>query len=61
MTVTVLPHWFTITEAAKHTGVGASTIRKEIARGNLRARRIGRVLRITDADLRRWMLDGDGE
>ena len=59
MSVINIPRWLTVTEAAKHTGIGASTIRKEIAAGHLRARRIGRVLRITDVDLRRWMLDSD--
>lgn len=57
MSVADLPNWFTVTQAAEHTGLSSTTIRKEISAGNLLARRIGRCLRITDVELRRWMLD----
>ena len=56
MSVASLPTWFTITEAAEHAKVGKNTIRRAIDRGEIRVRRIGRVVRITDVELSRWML-----
>ncbi|MBF6558366.1 MAG: helix-turn-helix domain-containing protein [Acidimicrobiales bacterium] len=35
--------------------VSAGTLRNEIKRGNLRARRIGRCVRILDEDLAAWL------
>ena len=35
--------------------VSAGTLRKEIKKGNLRARRIGRCVRILDEDLAAWL------
>jgi excisionase family DNA binding protein len=36
---------------------GVFTIYREIARGNLRARRIGRCVRVLESDLVRWLED----
>ena len=51
MGVTPLPHWFTIPQAADRAGVGVWTIRREIEEGRLRARRVGRLVRVLDDDL----------
>jgi excisionase family DNA binding protein len=55
VSTTALPHWGTISESANHAGVSEWTIRKEIKAARLRARRIGRVVRILDEDLAAWM------
>jgi excisionase family DNA binding protein len=55
VTVTQLPRWRTVPEAAKAAGVSEWTIRKEIAEGRLRARRIRRILRVLDDDSAAWM------
>lgn len=58
----VIPQFFTLSEARKALGSSAPSItrlRAEIAAGNLRAKRIGRCLRVTDVELRRWALDVD--
>ena len=51
----VLPGFFLVSEAAKEARVSEWTIRREIREGNLRARRIGRLVRILDTDLAGWM------
>jgi excisionase family DNA binding protein len=56
--VSALPHWRTIPEVARHAGVSAWTVREEIRRGNLTARRIGRLLRVLDDEVGRWMRAG---
>ncbi len=58
--VTPLPRWRTIPEAAKRAGVSAWMIRKEIRDGRLRARRVGRLVRVLDDELATWMR-GAGE
>lgn len=55
MTVTALPGVLTIAQAADHVSVSEWTIRKEIRAGRLRARYIGRCLRILDEDLAQWL------
>jgi excisionase family DNA binding protein len=60
VTVTQLPRWRTVPEAAKAAGVSEWTIRKEIAEGRLRARRVGRLLRVLDDDQAEWMRNGGG-
>ena len=55
VSITPLPHWRTVPEVAEITGLSEWTIRKEIREQKLRARRIGRVLRVLDADLAEWM------
>ena len=55
MSITPLPRWRTVPEVAEATGLSEWTIRKEIRERRLRARRIGRVLRILDSDLAEWM------
>jgi excisionase family DNA binding protein len=50
MSVATLPHWFTVPELARHAGVSEWTIREEVKRGNLKARRIGRVVRVLDEE-----------
>ena len=59
MSVTTLPNFFTVPESARHARVSAWTIRREIDAGRLRARRIGRCVRILDEELARWMREGD--
>ena len=59
MSVTPLPHWMTVPSAAQAAQVSSWTLRKEIAAGRLRSRRIGRLVRILDSDLAAWMR-GDG-
>jgi excisionase family DNA binding protein len=44
-----------VPEAATQAAVSAGTLRKEIKKGNLRARRIGRCVRILDEDLAAWL------
>jgi len=55
MSVARLPGVLTVPEAAAQAAVSAGTLRKEIKRGNLRARRIGRCVRILDEDLAAWL------
>lgn len=55
MTVGTLPHWLTISQASEHTGLSEWTIRQQIANGALKARRIGRCVRVLDEELARWM------
>ena len=55
MSVARLPGVLTVPEAATQAAVSAGTLRKEIKKGNLRARRIGRCVRILDEDLAAWL------
>lgn len=55
MTVSVLPGVFTISEAAERASVSTNTIRRQIKLGNLRARKIGKCVRILDEELGRWL------
>ena len=50
-----LPGFYLVSEAAEEARCSPWTIRKEIKEGRLRARRIGRLVRILDSDLARWM------
>jgi len=50
-----LPGFYLVSEAAEAARCSPWTIRKEIKGGRLRARRIGRLVRILDSDLARWM------
>ena len=47
-----LPGLFTIEQTAEHLQVSTKTIRRWIKNGDLIAHRIGRQLRISDADLK---------
>jgi len=47
-----------VPEAAALVAVSAGTLRNEIKKGNLRARRIGRCVRILDEDLAAWLRTG---
>jgi excisionase family DNA binding protein len=58
--VTDLPGWSTIPGAADKTGLSPWLIRKEIREGRLRARRVGRLLRVLDEDLSAWMRGDHG-
>ncbi len=42
-------------EAATQAAISSGTLRKETKNGNLRARRIGRCVRIPDEDLAAWL------
>jgi excisionase family DNA binding protein len=55
MTVSTLPGFLLVDGAANVAQVSPWTIRKEIREGRLRARRIGRCVRILDEDLAQWM------
>jgi excisionase family DNA binding protein len=55
MSVVRLPGVLTVPEAAAQVAVSAGTLRNEIKMGNLRARRIGRCVRILDEDLAAWL------
>lgn len=55
MSVTPLPHWRTVPDAASETGLSEWTLRREIKEGRLRARAIGRCVRVLDEDLAEWM------
>ena len=55
--VTQLPRWYTIPAAAKAAGVSPWTLRKEIAENRLRVRKVGRLVRVLDEELARWMRD----
>lgn len=59
---TEVPTFYKLSDAHLALGPGAPsarTLRREVDRGNLRAKRIGRCLRVTDVELRRWALDTD--
>lgn len=62
---TEVPTFYRLSQAPSILGPGApceNTLRKEIREGRLVAKRIGRCLRVTDVELRRWALDtGDSE
>jgi excisionase family DNA binding protein len=60
MSATVLPRLYLVSEAAREAHCSEWMIRQEIKAGRLRARRIGRLVRVVDADLARWMA-GDEE
>lgn len=50
-----------IPEAARLGGVGRSTIYAEVAKGNLKVRKIGRRTVIAMEDLRDWLASKTGE
>lgn len=55
MTVETIHGTNTIAQAAAKAQVSPKTIYRQIKRGNLRAKRIGRCVRILDADLNAWL------
>jgi hypothetical protein len=58
--LSIVPTFYKLSDAHKALGPGASsenTLRREVKKGNLRAKRIGSCLRVTDVELRRWALD----
>lgn len=59
MSVTSLPNWRTIPDAARALGVSEWTIRREVREGRLHVRRIGRVVRVLDDELARWMCNDE--
>jgi excisionase family DNA binding protein len=50
-----------IPEAARLAAVGRSTIYAEIAKGNLKIRKVGRRTIIAMSDLRAWLASKSGE
>jgi hypothetical protein len=60
VSVAQLPHWDTIPAFSRRVGFSEWLIREEIKAGRLRARRVGRCLRILDEDGAEWMR-GRGE
>ncbi len=59
MSVTELPNWRTVPALAAKAGVSPWLVRKEISEGRLRARRLGRVVRVLDEDAAAWMRGQD--
>lgn len=55
MTVSALPGVLTVAEAAEKSHLSRWTIRKAIDGGELRARYIGRCVRVLDEDLAEWL------
>ena len=51
----VLSAWLGISEVARHLGVSDYTVRREIKRGRLAAIRVGKAIRISRADLERYV------
>lgn len=51
MTSTPTTRYLSVAQAAEAAGLSTKTIRRQIAAGHLPARRIGRVIRIREADL----------
>jgi excisionase family DNA binding protein len=54
-----LPRWRSVPAAATGAEVSDWLLRKEIREGRLRARRIGRLVRVLDEDLAEWMRGRD--
>lgn len=46
---------FSVQQAAKSAGVGRTTIYEELARGRLRAKKVGRRTLILASDLEAWL------
>lgn len=57
MSVTPIPGARTVAEIAARAQVSTQSIYRAIARGDLRAKRIGRCVRVLDEDYERWMRD----
>lgn len=55
MTVDTVHGTNTVTQAAEKAQVSVSTIYRQIEAGKLTASRIGRCVRILDADLNEWL------
>ncbi|MGH1571921.1 excisionase family DNA-binding protein [Methylobacterium sp. P31] len=49
------PLGLSVQQAAKSAGVGRTTIYEELARGRLRAKKLGRRTLILADDLKRWL------
>lgn len=58
---TTLPGFYLVSEAASEAKCSPWMIRAEIKAGRLRARKIGRLVRIVDSDLASWMRGADFE
>jgi hypothetical protein len=61
MPIATLPTLSPVSVVAKRNGFSEWTIRQEIKRGNLRARRIGRCVRILDEDEAAWLRGADAK
>jgi len=55
VSVARLPKVYTVPEASALVRVNPKTLRKEIKEGRLRARYIGRCVRVLEEDLTRWL------
>jgi excisionase family DNA binding protein len=55
VTITRIPRLLTVTDVAKLAALSPWTVRKEIADGNLTARRVRGAVRILDEEAARWM------
>jgi excisionase family DNA binding protein len=59
--VMALPRLSTVPQVAERNGISEWTVRREIKAGRLKARRIGRLVRVLDEDEARWMRGVSGE
>lgn len=57
MSVSTVPGAFTVAEAARKAKCSTWSIYRAVERGELRAKHIGRAIRILDDELARWMRD----
>jgi excisionase family DNA binding protein len=55
MSVSTVPGAFTVAEASAKAHCSTWSIYRAVERGELRAKRIGRALRILDEDLAAWL------
>lgn len=60
---TPLPRWLKITGVTDQTCLSRSTVNREIKAGRLKAVKVGRALRISEAELQKYMasLESEGE
>lgn len=58
MPSTIPPQLHTLEDAAKRLSCCTRTIKREIDRGRIRAVRLGRAIRISEAELRRLVDEG---
>ena len=63
MSTIELPSVWTVAQAVEKIdhAYSEATLRREIKAGRLRARRVGRTLRILDEELARWMRDYESQ
>jgi excisionase family DNA binding protein len=53
----IRPLSYTYKTAAKATGLGINTLRREVRAGRLKRKKVGTKVVITDQELRRWLAE----